>query len=92
MFLRVSALNDNSLLFDERYFLYFEDCDFVRRAHRVGKTIYYPFASIIHGHKRDSYKNSKMLRVHISSTIKYFCKYGWFVDRERKIFNREVYG
>ena len=91
MFLRVSALTDNSLLFDERYFLYFEDCDFVRRAHRVGKTIYYPYVSITHSHKRDSYKSSKMLRVHISSTIKYFCKYGWFLDRERKAVNREVY-
>lgn len=87
MFMRVSILKKYNLFFDDRFFMYCEDFDLIRRLHRVGKTIYYPFVTIIHDHAQESYKNRKMLMEHIKSACKYFNKYGWFVDRERNKFN-----
>ncbi len=90
MFLRIDMLSKNRIRFDDRFFMYCEDFDLIRRIHRVGKTVYYPKCTIIHDHKRDSYKNIKMLKMHIMSAIKYFNKYGWFIDSERKIFNNRI--
>lgn len=90
MFMRVSTLAEHEIEFDDRFFMYFEDFDLIRRLHRVGKTIFYPYVSIIHNHAKESYKSKKMLKIHISSAIKYFNKYGWFVDVERRQMNREL--
>lgn len=90
MFMRVSTLRDNSLLFDERYFMYLEDFDLIRRLHKYGKTIYYPKVTIIHNHAKGSYENKKLLFIHIKSTIKYFNKWGWFFDKERKAWNKQI--
>jgi GT2 family glycosyltransferase len=40
MFLRMSIIKENNLFFDERFFMYCEDFDFIRRLHRIAKTIY----------------------------------------------------
>jgi GT2 family glycosyltransferase len=90
MFLRVSAITAHSLFFDERFFMYCEDFDLMRRLHRVGKTAFYPEVTVIHDHGRESYTNSRMLRAHVVSAIKYFNKYGWFFDVERSRMNREI--
>lgn len=90
MFMRVSALRENDIFFDERYFMYLEDFDLMRRLHRVGKTIFYPEVTIIHNHAKESYENKKMLKVHIQSAIKYFNKFGWFFDKERKTMNKQI--
>ena len=90
MFLRVSTLKNNNLFFDERYFMYLEDFDLMRRLHRVGKTLYYPEVTIIHNHAKESYKSKKMLKIHIQSAIKYFNKFGWFFDKERKLMNKQI--
>lgn len=90
MFMRVSALRENDIFFDERYFMYLEDFDLMRRLHRVGKTIYYPEVTIIHNHAKESYKSKKMLKIHIQSAIKYFNKFGWFFDRERRLMNKQI--
>ena len=90
MFLRNSALKENNIFFDDRFFMYFEDFDLIRRLHRVGKTIFYPDVSIIHDHAKESYKSKKMLIVHIKSAIKYFSKYGWFIDKERRLMNKRI--
>ncbi|MBO5621535.1 MAG: glycosyltransferase family 2 protein [Butyrivibrio sp.] len=90
MFMRTSALAENQLFFDERFFMYCEDFDLMRRLHRVGKTIYYPFVKITHMHEKSSYKNLGMLMMHIKSACKYFNKYGWFIDHERRCFNDEI--
>ncbi len=71
-------------LFDERFFMYFEDTDLCRRAHKEGFNVaYYPKAKIIHNHKRQSAKNkwykffmNKMARSHIISWLKYLLKWG----------------
>lgn len=90
MFMRTSALKENNLFFDDRFFMYCEDFDLIRRLHRVGKTLYYPNVSIIHNHAQESYHSKKMLLQHIKSAIKYFNKYGWFFDRERRNMNNKI--
>jgi GT2 family glycosyltransferase len=89
MFFRTSAFNTIGL-FDERFFMYAEDIDITRRMHKVYKTVYYPEVSIVHIHRAESYKSWKMLKIHIISIIKYFNKWGWFFDRERRIVNANV--
>ncbi len=90
MFMRTKTLEEYALLFDERYFMYCEDFDLMRRLHKVGKTVFYPHVQIIHNHGHESYKNKKMLMVHISSALKYFDKWGWFKDDERKQMNQQI--
>ena len=90
MFLRVETLQKEAFRFDERFFMYCEDFDLVRRLHRVGRTVFYPDVTVIHDHARESYHNRKMLMLHIRSVCTYFCKYGWFFDSERRRMNRET--
>lgn len=90
MFMRVETIKENDIYFDDRFFMYCEDFDLIRRLHRVGKTIFYPNVTIIHDHARDSYKNKKMLLEHIKSACKYFNKYGWILDKERNKENRKI--
>jgi GT2 family glycosyltransferase len=90
MFLRMSIIKKHDLFFDEQFFMYCEDVDFIRRLHRFGKTIYLPEISIIHDHAKASYKSKKMLWEHIKSAIKYFNKWGWFFDPERTNMNKKI--
>jgi GT2 family glycosyltransferase len=89
MFLRVDALKDAGL-FDERFFMYPEDIDLSRRIHRKYRTIYYPELAVTHKHEKGSYKNKKLLYIHITNMIKYFNKWGWFFDKERKEINKKI--
>lgn len=89
MFLRTEALMKVGL-FDERFFMYPEDIDLTRRIQREFRTVFYPDLSIIHYHARDSYLNLKMLWIHTSNMIRYFNKWGWIFDRERKIINKNT--
>jgi len=86
---RVEALRKVGL-YDEKFFMYFEDFDLSRRVHSMFKTIYYPEVSVIHVHERGAAKNFKLFKIFISSAIIYFNKYGWFSDKERKYINNEV--
>lgn len=90
MFLRLSSLQQNNIFFDDNFFMYFEDFDLIRRLHRIGKTIYFPNVQIIHDHAKESYKNRRMLITHIKSAIRYFNKYGWLFDKERKMMNKKI--
>ena len=90
MFMRTAALAKYDLLFDERFFMYCEDFDLMRRLHRIGKTIYYPLVQITHHHERSSYHSLKMLCHHTASAIRYFNKYGWWHDPERDRVNAEA--
>ena len=90
MLMRLSVLAENNIFFDGRFFMYFEDFDILRRLHRVSKTLYFPGVQIIHDHQKESYKNRKMLLAHIKSAFRYFGKYGWWFDKERKEMNERV--
>ena len=89
MLLRTEALQTVGM-FDERFFLYFEDTDLSRRINQRYRTMFYPEVAVQHVHERKSYKNFKILLHHIKSTIHYFNKWGWFVDEERDAVNRKI--
>ena len=74
-------------LYDETFFMYFEDFDLSRRIHSECKTVYYPSVSIIHGYDRGATKSFKLFKSFIKSAIIYFNKWGWFNDKERKAIN-----
>mgnify|MGYP000850244239 CR=1 FL=1 len=89
MFLRTDALRKIGL-FDERFFMYPEDIDLTRRIHLKYRTVFYPNVSIIHNHARGSYKTGRLLWIHLTNLIKYFNKWGWFSDKERKKINEKT--
>ena len=90
MMLRTKAAVEAGL-FDERYFMYPEDIDLTRTIHRNWLTLYYPEWTIVHAHARSSYKNNHMLCIHIQNLCRYFNKWGWFFDRERREMNKMQY-
>lgn len=77
MFIRTSILEKMGL-FDESFYLYFEDLDLNRRIGAISKTVFFPKVSIVHIAKRQSYKSWSLTLVHIKSAIQYFNKYSWF--------------
>ena len=86
MFLRTEAAVEAGI-FDERYFMYPEDIDLTRTIHRNWLTLYYPQWTIIHAHAQASYKDRHMLWIHIQNMCRYFNKWGWLFDKERRLFN-----
>ena len=90
MFLRMSVIQKIGL-FDDRFFMYFEDFDLTRRIRRISKTVYYPCVSIVHNHAAEHRTSSKLLKCSISSAIKYFNKWGWLFDRECKMVNKDAF-
>lgn len=89
MFLRISTLKEIGL-FDESIFMYTEDIDLTRRIHKKYKTMFWPEETIVHAHKRGSYKNKTLLKIHIKSAIRYFNKWGWFFDKDRHNWNKNI--
>ena len=88
MFMRSSVLKQVKG-FDERFFLYCEDLDLCRRIGQISRTVYFPGAKIYHGYQKASYLNTKIMLIHSTSAIKYFNKWGWIFDKERKRKNIE---
>lgn len=89
MFLRIEALRKVGL-FDERFFMYGEDIDLSRRIHAHYRTMYQPAVSIVHAHKAESYRNKRMLLIHMRNIMRYFNKWGWIFDGERRLVNRRT--
>lgn len=89
MFLRTSALKDVGL-FDERFFMYPEDIDLTRRIHSRYKTLYWPEVTISHCHRAGSYHSKKLLAIHLVNMVRYFNKWGWIFDKERRAVNKNV--
>jgi GT2 family glycosyltransferase len=73
--------------FDERFFLYMEDVDLCRRMSIVSKLLYWPGVTVKHVHQMGSYRDRKLLLLHIKSAIQYFNKWGWIVDGYRRRVN-----
>jgi GT2 family glycosyltransferase len=82
LFTRRQALNDVGL-FDERFFMYYEDNDLCRRFWQHGhRVVYHPAACMMHYHRRAS-ADGNLLRqlvsrfawIQIASAIKFFWKY-----------------
>lgn len=76
--------------FDERYFMYMEDVDLVRRIGDVARTVYDPRVAVTHAYEKGSYVSRKLLGYHTSSAIRYFNKWGWLIDIKRFRRNRAM--
>lgn len=74
-------------MYDDRFFMYFEDWDLSRRIHTKYQTIYFPKVSVYHGYESGANKSGRLFKVFIKSAIRYFNKWGWFFDFERKKIN-----
>lgn len=73
--------------FDERFFMYMEDVDLIRRLGMRGAVRYLPAAHVLHEYAKGSYRNRKLLGYHLRSAILYFNKWGWFFDPYRRRVN-----
>lgn len=84
MFVRAEALKEVGV-FDERFWMYFEDVDWCIRMWEAGWPIYYVHDAVLkHTHRRGSAKvpgivrgffKNKLARIHFVSWIKYFWKW-----------------
>jgi hypothetical protein len=86
MLIRTEALAAAGM-FDERFFLYFEDVDLSRRLGRIGRTVFYPHVTVVHDYGRGSYHDWRLFRHHMVSAVRYFNKWGWWQDPERRRIN-----
>jgi GT2 family glycosyltransferase len=89
MLFRTSALRQIGL-FDERFFMYPEDIDITRRVNARFRTLYFPGATIVHDHGKESYRTFGALWIHMLNMAKYFNKWGWIYDPERSRVNRKT--
>lgn len=89
MFIRSTELQRIGM-FDERFFMYLEDVDLCRRIGRSSKCVYYPGAFVTHAYAKGSYNDFGLLRHHAQSALRYFSKWGWFHDVERKRLNERA--
>lgn len=89
MFFRNDCLREIGL-FDENFFMYYEDYDISRRVYVASRACYVPFVTAKHVAERASYKSKRMLWIIIKSAFYYFNKYGWLFDSERKRVNQTV--
>jgi hypothetical protein len=89
MFFRLNCFKTIGL-FDERFFMYPEDIDITRRMHRLYRTMYWPGATVVHAHRAASYKSRAMLKIHMVNMVKYFNKWGWIFDSERRLWNKQL--
>lgn len=85
-FFRTEALKKVGM-YDERYFMYFEDFDISRRISSETKAIYYADAAVFHEYVRGAEKNMMLFKIFLQSAIKYFNKWGWLQDNERDKIN-----
>ena len=89
MLIRSKLLEDER--FDERFFMYFEDFDLSRRLSRKTLLQLHPQVSVYHHYERGSHNSLFLFKTMVFSMIKYFNKYGWIIDKERKVKNSELY-
>lgn len=76
--------------FDERYFMYLEDVDLVRRIGDEARVVYDPCVCVTHAYAKGSYRNKKLLAYHMASAVRYFTKWGWWFDSVRRKRNSAV--
>lgn len=77
-------------MYDDAYFMYFEDWDLSRRMHKHYKTIYFPSVAVYHGYESGANKSRKLFKIFVNSAITYFNKWGWFFDTERSKINKKA--
>jgi len=88
MFLRKEYLTDVGT-FDEKFFMYGEDIDFSRRFSERGINAYITDIEVKHTYGKAYTKSIKMLFIQTYNILRYFCKWGIFVDKNRKKINKK---
>ncbi|MFT8982489.1 glycosyltransferase [Oenococcus sp.] len=63
--------------FDEKYFLYMEDCDITRSVNTISNVTFYPDAFVYHEWQRGNRKSLKGIMTMLKSMRIYFNKWGW---------------
>lgn len=84
---RISCLKEVGL-YDDKFFMYFEDWDLSRRMQERFRTVYLPQVSVVHGYESGANKSSQLFRIYLQSYKWYFTKWGWFIDKKRLKINR----
>ncbi|MGX9984885.1 glycosyltransferase [Soonwooa purpurea] len=87
--LNLDAIKDVGL-YDDRFFMYFEDWDLSRRINQKYKTIYFPKVSVYHGYESGANKSKKLFKIFLNSAVHYFNKWGWFFDKKRNEVNERT--
>lgn len=82
LLIKRDVLDKNGKIFDEKYFMYFEDTDLCRRIKQEHgrQVVYYPESIVIHDHARQSAGKpwyiapfvDSLTREHLKSWVKYF--------------------
>jgi len=82
MMLRRDALNDIGL-FDESFFMYFEDVDLCLRMYKNWKVGYFPYSQMIHHHLQQSQKLTSIRQklIHFKSAYRFFKKHRPYFKR-----------
>ena len=86
---RTSVLKEKGL-YDDEFFMYFEDWDISRRIHSDYKTIIFQQASVVHEYESGANKNKRLFKIFVKSAIHYFNKWGWIFDSERNRINKKT--
>ncbi len=77
-------------LYDDRYFMYFEDFDLSRRINKYYQTVYYTYVAVYHEYERGAQKNPKLFKIFLKSAFSYFNKWGWLFDKDRRLLNEKT--
>ena len=88
MFLRTSALKSEGL-FDENYFMYFEDIDLSRRISKNYSSVYFPNSKVIHFSNNEHRRSVKLFLYSLRSALRYFNKWG-YIDSDRVNINSDT--
>lgn len=86
LFMRSSSLKITGI-FDERYFMYPEDIDISRRYAAKGGSWVIPNEVACHEYGGASKKSLTMFAIHLKEVLKYYQKWGFILDCERKNLN-----
>lgn len=77
-------------MYDDSFFMYFEDWDLSRRMHQKYQTTYFPLVSVFHSYESGANKSLRLFKIFVKSARIYFNKWGWFFDADRKKINKRA--
>jgi hypothetical protein len=87
--LRIDSIKEVGL-FDERFFLYFEDWDLSRRISQRYRTVINTSVYVVHEYNSGANRNIKLFFIFLNSAIIYFRKWGFLFDSYRTKINKST--
>jgi len=81
---------ENVGIFDESYFLYFEDWDLSRRITSKYRTVINMSIKVVHDYNSGANRNIKLFFIFLNSAIIYFRKWGFLFDSYRTKINKST--